>query len=263
MYHFLKKIQFIVFFVILSSFIVGDNYRYIQNTSFNAGEYFEYRVKYGFMPIGEAVVDVSPQIYLANNRPCYRINVLGRTTGLTDIFRIRNVYRTFLDTAAILPQKFVYSARENNYKRDQTITFNHNSNIALREDETEKKTFKVPDNVQDVVSGYYYLRIIDFSKMKVGDVFMSPLFFGDEIYQMKIKYEGKATLRTKFGKINVLKLHPILPKNEMFDGDEAIKIWISDDKNRVPIKIDVDFLVGGAMMELKNYRNTRYPLEWR
>lgn len=262
MFGFLKKIQFSILLLTLSSFVLGDNYRYVQNTSFKAGEYFEYKVKFGFLPVGEAQVDVSPQIYIANNRPCYRINVLGRTTGLTDLFKIRNIYRTYLDTSAILPQKFVYSARENNYTRDQTITFNHQANTALREEKTEKRTFKVPDNIHDVVSGYYFLRIVDFSKMKIGETVTAPLFFADEIYQMKVKYNGKGTVRTRYGKINVIKINPILPPNGMFDGEDAIRVWVSDDKNRVPIKIEVDFAVGGASMELKEYRNVRYPFDW-
>jgi hypothetical protein len=48
----------------------------------------------------------------------------------------------------------------------------------------------------------------------------------------------------------------------MFEGEDAIRIWVSDDKNHVPIKIEVDFAVGGATMELKNYRNTKYEFDW-
>jgi hypothetical protein len=88
------------------------------------------------------------------------------------------------------------------------------------------------------------------------------MFFDDEIYNMRVKYNGKGIVRTKYGKINVIKLNPILPKNNMFDGEDAIRIWVSDDRNRVPIKIEVDFAVGGATMELKNYRNTKYQFNW-
>jgi hypothetical protein len=260
---FLKKILFIGLLTITCSFVVGDSYRNLPNTSFKAGEYFEYKVKYGFLSIGDATVDVSPQIYSVNNRPCYRVNIFGRTTGLTDLFRIRNTYRSYLDTAAILPQKFLMSLHENNYKKEQTITFDHTTNSAVREQEKDKKDFKLPDNVHDVVSGYYYLRMIDFSKVKPGEVVSSNMFFDDEIYNMKVKYTGKGTIRTRFGKINVIKLNPMLPKNSMFEGEDAIRIWVSDDKNRVPIRIEVDFAVGSATMELKNYRNTRYGFDWQ
>ena len=260
---FLKKILFIGFIISTSSFVVGDAYRSLQNNSFKAGEYFEYKVKYGFIPVGEATVDVSPQIYSVNNRPCYRVNIFGRTSGITDLFRIRNTYRSYLDTAAILPQKFLMSLHENNYKKEQTILFDHISNTLVREQQKERKDFKVPDNVHDVVSGYYYLRTIDFSKVRPGEVVSSNMFFDDEIYNMKVKYSGRSRIRTRFGKIDVIKLNPDLPKNNMFEGEDAIRIWVSDDKNRVPIRIEVDFSVGSATMELKNYRNTKYEFDWK
>jgi len=259
----LSKILIICFLFLTSSFVVGDSYRFVPNTSFKAGEFFEYKIKYGILSVGEATVEVSPQIYSVNNRACYRVNIFGRTTGLTDLFRIRNTYRSYLDTSAILPQKFLMSLQENSYKKDQVIVFNHNGNSALREQNNEKKAFNLPNNIHDVVSGYYFLRTLDFSKMKVGDAISSPMFFDDEIYNMRIKYNGKAVLKTKFGKIDVIKLNPILPQNEMFKGENAIRIWVSDDKNRVPIRIELDFAVGSASMEIREYRNTRYDFDWR
>lgn len=259
---FLKKILLFGFIIGLTSFVGGDVYRTLPNNCFKAGEFFEYKVKYGFISVGEATVDVSPQIFTVNNRPCYRINIFGRTTGMTDIFHIRNTYRSFLDTGAILPQKFVMNLQENNYRKEQTIIFDHKNNGAIRENEKEKKSFKLPDNIHDVVSGYYYLRTIDFSKIKMGETISSNMFFDDEIYSMKVKLVGRDVIKTKFGKINVLKLNPILPQNKMFEGQDAIRIWVSDDKNRVPLKIEVDFAVGSATMELKSYRNIRYNFDW-
>lgn len=257
------KILIVFFLFLTSSFVVGDTYRFIPNTSFKAGEYFEYKVKYGILPVGEAIVEVSPQIYSVNRRACYRVNVFGRTTGLTDIFHIRNTYRSYLDTSAILPQKFLMSLQENSYKKDQVIVFDHTANSALREQNNDKKAFVLPNNIQDVVSGYYFLRTLDFSKMKIGETVAAPMFFDDEIYNMRVKYNGKGVVKTKFGKIDVIKLTPILPQNQMFKGEDAIRIWVSDDGNRVPIRIELEFPVGSASMEIKGYRNTRYNFEWR
>ncbi|PLK42308.1 DUF3108 domain-containing protein [Emticicia sp. TH156] len=259
----LFKILTAGFVVLGSSFIVGDSYRFVPNSSFKAGEYFEYKVKFGILPVGEATVEVSPQIYSVNSRACYRVNVFGRTTGITDIFHVRNTYRSYLDTAAMLPQKFLMSLQENSYKKDQVILFDHSGNSALREQNNDKKSFNLPNNIQDVVSGYYFLRTLDFSKMKVGDVVEAPMFFDDEIYKMKVKYTGRGVVKTRFGKIDVIKLNPVLPQNDMFKGEEGIRIWVSDDKNHVPIRIEIEFAIGSASMEIKDYKNIRHTFEWR
>jgi Protein of unknown function (DUF3108) len=258
----LGKIIFILLIFSTLAFIQQDPYRQIPNSSFQAGEHFEYKVKYSIFPVGEATVDVASQLATVNNRPCFQINVLGRTTGITDLFHIRNNYRSFVDTSAILPQKFFMSVQENNYKKQETILFDHLNNLAKSEDDEGKTTFKVPDNIHDVISSYYFLRTIDFSKMQVGDVFNTKMFFSDEIYPIRVKFNGRSEVKTKFGKIKVFKLSPMLPENKLFEGEEAIKIWVSDDKNRVPVKIEVEFSVGGASMELRKYSGLKNDFQW-
>ena len=254
--------ELILFFALCSFTIVGD-YRIIPNDSFKAGESYNYKVKYGFLTIGEAKVDVDEKIYLVNNRPCFRVNVLGKTAGLTDLFKVRNTYRSYVDTLAFIPHRFIYSARENSYQRDQVMNFDHQKNEVVKVEKEQSKRFEVPNNIQDVISGYYFLRTINFSKFKVGQSVSAPLFFDEDLYQMKIKFAGHGIVHTKFGKMRVLKLNPILPKNNLFKGENAIRIWISDDKNCVPLKIEVDFSFGTIDMEIKNYKGVKYPFVWK
>lgn len=257
---FLKTIFIIVFF---SSFAFKDsNYRNIENKSFGLGEQYHYKVKYGPITIGIADVFVENKTYLVNNRPCFKVDVIGKTAGLTDMFHVKNSYRSYVDTLAILPQKFVYSAREGDFKRDQSMIFDHLSNKVTKFENEKNSIYKVPNNIQDVISGYYYLRTLELAQLKNGQEVSAPLFFDEDLYQMKVKFAGKTTIKTKFGKINVLKLHPILPKNKLFEGEEAIRIYVSNDNNRVPIQIEVDFSIGKVTMELKDYKNTKTPLNW-
>lgn len=241
---------------------VQDDYRQVKNESFQAGENYDYKVKFGILTIGAANIDVDEKIYTVNNRACYKVNVFGRTAGITDIFRVKNTYRSYVDTSAIVPQKFIYSARERDFKRDQSFNFDHHSNKVTKVEKEEAINYKVPNNIQDVISGYYFLRTIDFSKFKIGQTVSAPLFFDDELYNMTVKYAGKGKVNTRFGKIEVLKLNPILPKNDLFQGENAIRIWVSDDKNRVPIKLEVDFSVGTAVMELRAYSGEKHPFNW-
>ena len=258
----LNSKYFIIIFLFCSFTFVGD-FRTIQNDSFKAGESYDYKVKYGFLTIGEAEVDVDEKIYSVNNRPCFKVNVVGKTAGLTDLFKVRNTYRSYVDTLAFIPHRFIYSARENSYKRDQVINFDHNKNEVIKVEKEQSKTFTVPNNIQDVISGYYFLRTVDFTKFTIGQTITSPLFFDEELYSMKIKYAGKGIVHTRFGKIRVLKLNPILPKNDLFKGENAIRIWVSDDRNRVPLKIEIDFSFGTIDMEIKNYKGVKYPFVWK
>jgi Protein of unknown function (DUF3108) len=252
------------FFIFLVAFLSFSFRPFSPSGHFNfeIGEKYSYKIKYGFITIGGADVEMDEKIYAVNNQPCFKVNVIGRTAGMTDMFKVRNTYRSYIDTISFAPQRFLYSAREQNYKRDQVILFNHQSHVATKTEKENSKNFKVPQNIHDVISGYYLLRTIDFSKFSIGQSISAPLFFDEDIYQMKVKFAGRGRIHTKFGKINVLKLNPILPQNKLFKGENAIRIWVSDDKNRVPVKIEADFFIGTIEMELKTYDGVKYPFNW-
>lgn len=231
--------------------------------SFQKGEEYSYKIKYGILTIGSASVSVDNKTYTVSGNPCYKIGIFGRTEGITDLFKVRNSYVSYTDTVTMLPQKFEYSARENSYKRDQVLYFNHQKNKVIKVENNAADTYDVPNNIHDVISGYYSLRNIDFSKYSVGQTYSAPLFFDDEFYKFKVRYGGKGVIKTRFGKIKVLKLNPVLPNNKMFKGENAIRVWVSDDRNRVPIKIEADFSFGTIEMEIKKYKRNLYPFTWQ
>jgi hypothetical protein len=252
-----------IFAVLASGFTVMDSYRRVVNKSFGPGEHLEYRVHYGFLNAAEAVVDVSPTLYKVNERPCYRVNVDGRTVGAFDLVtRIRDTWRSYIDTSAILPQKFYTNLQENSYRKEENITFNHAANTVKAEERTEKDVFKVPDNVHDLISGYYFLRTIDFNQLTAGQVIEVPAFYDDTVYNMKVRYRGKDVVKTKGGKVNVIKLNPVLPQNKLFKEEESIRIFVSDDTNKVPVKVEVDLWVGSMVMDLKQNSGLKQPLKF-
>ncbi len=246
------------------AFVGDEGYRVIQNESFQRNESYDYKVKLGILTIGEAKVEVAKTFHSVNNRTCYMVNIIGKTAGLTDLYKVRNNYRSFIDTLAIVPQRFSMNVSENKYKKEQVISFNHLKNVAMVEEKGVSKNIQMPDNVQDVVSSYFYFRTLNFNKMAIGESFSQKMFFDNELYDMKFKYMGRELIKTKFGKLNVFKVYPILPENKLFDGREAIRIWVSDDKNRIPIKVAVDMnYVGDVILEMSSLKGNKYPIKWK
>lgn len=260
--------SFKYFLLILFLFIVipshtHDAYRRVSQTSFGTGEHLEYRVHYGMFNAAEATVDVSPQVQYVNGRPCFKINVVGTTLGAFNWFaKIRDQWQTWLDTSAIVPQKFYRNIKENDYKKVETTLFDHQENTATVTDENGTKTYKVANNIQDAISGYFFLRTVDFGKLRPGDLIEMPTFFENNVYKMKVKYRGKDTIKTKFGRISTLRMTPIMPDNQLFKGENSIRIWVSDDANKVPVKVEVDLWVGALVMELRTYHGARNPTPW-
>ena len=237
--------------------------RIIPNTSFTTGEKVEYRVHYGFINAAEAKVEIAKSVTVVNNRPCFKINVTGRTVGPFDLItKVRDNWRSYVDTTAILPHVFYQNIQENKYRKEETIVFNHERDQAVSNIKDETKTYQVPNNIHDIISGYFFLRTLNFDKIAEGDVIEVPTFFDGQVYKLRIRYVGKDVIKTKFGKTKVLRLNPLIPDNKLFKGEGAMKLWVSDDSNRIPLKVEVELMIGSLEMDLKSYKGLRKDLVW-
>lgn len=122
------------------------------------------------------------------------------------------------------------------------------------------KTYDAPAQVRDLIGGFLYLRTMDFSDLHVNDTIAVTGFLEDEFYRLPIVYKGKKTVKTKIGKIRTLVFKPVMPDNKVFDGKNSVTAYFSDDKNRIPVKIDAEMFIGTAGVELTDYSGLRNPL---
>jgi len=256
----IKIYPVIVLFLIASGFIFNDSIRQIDQDAITTGEVLKYKVHYGVINAAEAVIDVAPDIHRVNNRPCYKANVSGKTIGSFDFFlRIRDTWRSYIDTAAILPQVFYRNIEEGKYRKKENITFDHYRNTALVESK-RTSTFKTPDNVQDIVSGVYYLRTLNLDKYKNGEQIRIKGFFDEEVFDFTVVFRGREQVETKAGKFRAFKLVPKMPDNKLFAGPDAISIYLSDDKNKIPVLVQAEMLVGSVKIDLYKASGLRYNL---
>ncbi|MEY4931479.1 MAG: hypothetical protein RI909_2203, partial [Bacteroidota bacterium] len=124
----------------------------------------------------------------------------------------------------------------------------------------DPKFYPTPAHVRDMVGGFLYLRVIDFSKYKKGDTLAISGFFEDTPYNLKIIYFGKEKVETEIGIIPCLKLVPVMPDNKIFDGENSITCWLSDDKNKIPVKIQAKMFIGTTGVDLIRFSGLRNQL---
>jgi len=232
------------------------DFRVIPNNSFNKGEKYVYTAHYGFLNIAQGVVEMGKSIHWINNRPCYQVDVTARTIGMfTSMFKVNDLWSSYIDTISIIPHKFIRNIQENNYRLKEQTVFDHVQQKAIVKYEKGDgrigtDTFAIKQWAQDLVSGYYYIRTLDFQNLQKGDIISVPAFFEEKSYDFKIKFVGKEVLKTNFGKMNTYVMSPIMPQNSLFDGENAIRFWISDDENRVPLKVKAKMFVGSFELDL-------------
>lgn len=250
----------ILFLLTFSLYLnAGDDFCGIRNKSFKSGETLVFKVFYTlgiYVSAGEAVFNVN--LETMNNKPVYHITADGKTFSFYDsFFKVRDKYETYIDTATLQPLKFIRNIYEGGYKKYENVTFNQTTNTAVS---SEGTVIKVPNCIQDVLSSLYYARNIDFNSYKVNDKIPFAMYLGHEVSNLYIRYMGKETVKTKYGKFNAIKFKPLLLKGNVFDGGEKMTVWVTDDANHIPLRVESPISVGSIKVDMMECRNTRYPL---
>lgn len=243
---------------VLFAFTANNESCTIRNRAFTNGENITFYVFYTLAGIWVHAgnVNFTVEQTTLNNKAVYHITGNGATLPSYDwVYKVRDRYETFIDTGTLQPYRFIRSVNEGSYKKFENITFNKSTNTAI----TNSGVYKVSECVQDVLSEVYLARNLDFDHYKKGDQIPFDLFLDDEVFHMYIRYLGKETVKTKYGKIRCFKFKPLLLKGTIFEGGEKMTVWISDDDNRIPIRIESPISVGSVKVDMMMYRNLRHP----
>ena len=224
---------------------------------FKAGEELSYKLKYGIFTGAEATIRVGESTKKFDGRPAFHIVVDGKTAGTFDVFyKVRNRYESFIDENTLLPYYYTESRHEAGYRHNDNVTFNYQDNKI----KANKGIYPFKGKVFDFVSAYYFARSIDISKIKPGDKFNLRYFLDDGIYTLGITYTGKEKIKSDIGYFNCLRFSPTIIAGRIFKKDSKLYLWITDDKNRIPVKAHVDLIVGSVTMDITSAKNLKYPL---
>jgi hypothetical protein len=77
---------------------------------------------------------------------------------------------------------------------------------------------------------------------------------------MYIRYMGREVVKTRYGKFRCIKFKPLLLKGSIFEGGEKMTVWVTDDANRLPVRIVSPIIVGSIKVDMMTYYNLRHPL---
>jgi hypothetical protein len=85
-------------------------------------------------------------------------------------------------------------------------------------------------------------------------------FLDDGVTKLDIQYVGKEKVKTAIGTFNCLKFSPAIQPGRIFRKDSKLYLWITDDGNRIPVKAQVELVVGSVTMELATATGLKFPL---
>jgi hypothetical protein len=234
--------------------------RVINNNSFDYGEKITYKVKYNLyfnVSVGEInfQIDNKPGVVAGNN--CYHITCEGKTFGFYDPFyKVFDHYESYLETNSLLPLVYIRNIHEGKFAFNEYVVFNHTKSLA----KSQKRTQKVPKFTMDVLSTIYFSRTFDYDNASIGKKYYFTTFIDDSAYNVGVKYMGKETIKTSLGSVRCVKIKPILVVDRIFKSSDDMTLWVTDDNNHIPVRIESGISVGKIVVDLDSWSGLKNPM---
>ena len=237
---------------------------------FQPGEKLEYKVSYNWefvwVDAGKVVFEVDSLMY--GNQPAYHFKGFGRSYSSYDwFFKVRDYFESVADAGSFHPHWFTRNTREGDFRVNNKFNFDYEKNHIISQTENShtpfrKDTLLLDDFVLDVQTAVYYVRTFDFESMVEGEKIPFRMIIDGEIYELYGQYLGKEIIENHDGQIyRCHKFSALLVEGTMFKGGEDLIVWLTDDKNHIPILIEAKILVGSVKAYFTGGENMLHPME--
>jgi len=239
---------------------------FMENKTFQGGEEITYKLYYNWGVVWLSAGEVTFKVNDMGSQ--YHVAVAGRTYKSYEwFFKVRDYYDTYIDKNSLLPKTAIRDVSEGKYKLYDEVVFDQENKKAssLRgktRDEATKKEYDVGECMHDMLSVIYYSRNIDFESYEEGEEFPVKIFMDKEVWPLNVKYKGKQGRKKIKGKgrFDTIKFSPQVLSGRVFKEGEEMMVYVSDDKNRIPLLIESPVSVGSVKAVLKNYKGLKYEM---
>lgn len=238
----------------------------LTNNAFQSGEKLTYTIYYNWgllwLAAGEATFSIKENV---NN---YLYAAIGKSySSYNWFFKVDDYFYSYVDKKTLLPYRAKRDINEGGYIIHNDIKFYQNEKKAIS---TVKVNDKEPKLVEkkfdscmfDILSIIYALRNLDKNEINIGDNIPFSMMLDDDVYPLKLEYLKDTHKKKvkKLGKFNSFMISPSIIKGRVFSQDERMKVWISDDENKIPLVIESPLAIGKIKVVLKSHEGLKYPL---
>lgn len=238
----------------------------VPNNAFDLGEELEYRVHYGAVTAGIAKLSVGEKPVDVNGTPCYHMVGQGISSKTFSLFyRVNDRYETYVDMKELHPLKYKRRIEEGAFKAYTEVKFDHAAQKAYerRSGHEGTATYEVPYGIQDVMSAFYFARTKDYSSAKPGDITHFENYIDRAVHDLDVEFLGREVVEVGGIKYRTVKLKPLVREGGIFQHEGDLFLWISDDENRIPVRVEAGLVIGSIQVDLKKAKNLAHPLTSR
>jgi hypothetical protein len=234
-----------------SNMTVDTFERLVENVAFGVGEHLDFDIKYGFITAGSATMSVKRMIEY-ESRPCFLIETTAESNSFFSTFyKVDDRVESIIDAAGLYSWRFEKNLSEGKYRAHRQITFDQRNNIAYySKEEDHLDTADVPNNVQDVLSVFYFVRT---QPLEVGKSVFVDNYNDGKLHKLEVRVLEKETITVSAGTFECFVVEPLLQSVGVFKHEGRLKVWLTADRLRLPVLMKSKVLVGSISAELTDY----------
>lgn len=230
-----------------STIIKSSAEREIDNIAFGVGEKFTFDINYGFINAGTATMEVVNLIEY-NERPCYQIVSRALSNSFFSTFyKVEDRVESIIDAVGIYSWRFEKNLSEGSYKADRMYEFDPFKKLVYY----QKDTIETPSAMQDALSALYFVRT---QNLKVGQSVFLDNFTDGKLYPLEVKILEQETITVEAGTFDCLVLEPLTKSVGVFKHEGRLKVWVTNDRLKMPVLMKSKILVGSVSAELIDYQ---------
>ena len=236
----------------------------VDNKTFAKGEFIRLRIHYGPITAGFATLEVMPETEKIRGKNCLHIVGKGYTIPAFDIFyKVRDQYETYMEEKTLLSMRFNRHIREGKFESYTETHFNQEQQKARYINPKKMEIFyDVPVGIQDVISAFYYARAkYGHDQLEIGDKISLRNFLDRKTFALEAELLEREIIKIDGKKYKALRMSLLIEEAGLVTDGSTIEFWISDDKNKIPLRIKSDLAIGSLKADLVETQNLLNPFD--
>ena len=221
-----------------------------------SNESLKYGLYYSFIKAGTAYIKTRG-LTNVNGKKAYLIQTTAFSASVIDsVFKVRDINYSWLDANTFHSLGYSQSVREGNYKRDEWVTFDNENGRFYGEIQKKEEPKAIAGHLEievlDMLSSLYFVRK---QPLEVGKDVIFDIINREKQYPLVVKVLRKETVKTEAGKFNCWVVEPQFRGEGIFVAKgKSLKVWLTDDEYRMPVKMSVEVFIGSVYAELLEYQ---------
>lgn len=244
--------------------------RAFDDVAFIPGEEMNFKIHYRLGPINSDIGTASVTLDTVNagGTAAFHCRVTGSTTKFYDrFFRVREDFNSWFSCDGLVPIRFTRDTHEGRYDATNDYSYFWNASepyidASVYSSSRGQRTMKLPLKpcTFDLPSLFFFARNIDMTKVEKDVKYPMTFAIDDDIYDVYFIFRGRETVKVKgLGTVKCMKFAAKLLEGEVFNGDQDLEIYISDDLNRLPVLFGAPIRVGDVEGRMVSYKGLKYP----